>query len=162
MTLFDYIVLLIMVCSVIISLMRGLVKEILSLTSWVIAFVVANAYSDALAQLLPSVVPGQIVRLIVAFVALFIAVRLLMALVSLAVDAVIKASGLSLADRGLGGLFGFARGCLFVIAAVMVCGMTSLSQQAFWKNAMFSPLAEAAAQTVMPWLPPSISSHVQF
>jgi membrane protein required for colicin V production len=48
-----------------------------------------------------------------------------------------------------------------VIAAVMVCGMTSLPQQAFWKNAMFSP-AEAAAQTVMPWLPPSISSHVQF
>jgi hypothetical protein len=26
-----------------------------------------------------------------------------------------------------------------VIAAVMVCGMTSLPQQAFWKNAMFSP-----------------------
>ncbi|MBC3870121.1 MULTISPECIES: CvpA family protein [Undibacterium] len=162
MTLFDYVVLIILICSIVISTMRGLIKEILSLVSWIVAFVVANAYSEVLAGWLPSLFPGQIVRLIIAFLALFIGVRLLMALVMMAVDAVIKASGLSLADRGLGGLFGLARGCVLVLAAVLVCGMTSMPQQAFWKNAVFSPLAETAANTVIPFLPASVSSHVRF
>lgn len=142
--------------------MRGLIKEILSLVSWVVAFVVANAYSETLAEWLPAVFPSQIIRLIVAFLVLFIGVRLLMALVMMAVDAVIKASGLSLADRGLGGLFGLARGCVLVLAAVLVCGMTSMPQQAFWKDALFSPLAETAARTVIPFLPASVSDHVRF
>ncbi|MBK1891688.1 CvpA family protein [Undibacterium sp. 14-3-2] len=162
MTLFDYVVLVILISSIVISTMRGLIKEILSLVSWVVAFVVANAYSEMLAGWLPAVFPGQIIRLIVAFLVLFIGVRLLMALVMMAVDAVIKASGLSLADRGLGGLFGLARGCVLVLAAVLVCGMTSMPQQAFWKNALFSPLAETAARTVIPFLPASVSDHVRF
>lgn len=162
MTLFDYIVLLILICSIVISTMRGLIKEILSLVSWTVAFVIANAYSELLASWLSSFFPGQIVRLIVAFILLFVGVRLLMALVMMAVDAVIKASGLSLADRGLGGLFGFARGCVLVLAAVLVCGMTTMPQQAFWKEALLSPLAETAARTVIPFLPTSISHHVRF
>lgn len=162
MTLFDYLVLLILICSIVISTMRGLIKEILSLVSWIVAFVVANAYSAALAAWLPDVLPGQMLRLIVAFVALFIGVRLLMALVTLAVDALIKASGLKLADRGLGGLFGLARGCVLVLAAVLLCSMTAIPQQAFWKNALLRPMVEAAARTVTPFLPGSISRHVQF
>jgi len=162
LTLFDYVVLVILISSIVISTMRGLIKEILSLVSWVVAFVVANAYSETLAEWLPAVFPGQIIRLIVAFLVLFIGVRLLMALVMMAVDAVIKASGLSLADRGLGGLFGLARGCVLVLAAVLVCGMTSMPQQTFWKNALFSPLAETAARTVIPFLPSSVSDHVRF
>ncbi|MFZ6742763.1 CvpA family protein [Undibacterium sp. JH2W] len=162
MTLFDYLVLLILVCSIVISTMRGLIKEILSLLSWIVAFVIANAYSDVLASWLPSSVPGQVLRLIVAFIVLFIGVRLIMALIMMAVDALIKASGLTLADRGLGGLFGLARGCILVLAGVLVCGMTSIPQQTFWTEAWLSPLAEAAARTVIPLLPTSVSEHVKF
>ena len=132
MTLFDYIVLFIIICSVVISTMRGLVKEILSLISW-----------------------------IVAFLALFIGVRLLMALLMRAVDAMIKAAGLNLADRGLGGLFGLARGCVIVMAVVLVCGMTAIPQQAFWRDALLSPVAVAAVRTVIPFLPCSVTQHVR-
>lgn len=162
MTLFDYLVLIILLSSIIISMMRGLIKEILSLLSWVVAFVLANAYSETLASWLPMAIPGQIIRLMVAFIALFIGVRIIMALITKAIDSVIKASGLSLADRGLGGLFGFARGCLLILAAVLLAGMTSVPQQAFWRNALFSPLAETAARTVMPLLPNSVASHIRF
>jgi membrane protein required for colicin V production len=48
-TVFDYVVLFILVSSVIISTMRGVVKEILSLAGWVAAFVVANAFGAKLA-----------------------------------------------------------------------------------------------------------------
>jgi len=161
-TIFDYLVLFVLVSSVVISTMRGLVKEILSLLGWVVAFVVANAYGAGLAPLLPALVPGETVRLMVAFVALFLGVRILMGLLSLALGALIEASGLSLADRGLGGLFGLARGVVIVLAAVILCSMTSIPQQDFWKDALLSPLAETGARTVKPFLPAALAQHVQF
>ncbi|MEW6369555.1 MAG: CvpA family protein [Pseudomonadota bacterium] len=162
MTIFDYLVLFVLVSSVVISTMRGLVKEILSLLGWVVAFVVANAYGAKLAPLLPELIPGETVRLMVAFVALFLGVRILMGLLSLALGALIEASGLSLADRGLGGLFGLARGVVIVLAAVILCSMTSIPQQDFWKDALLSPLAETGARTVKPFLPAALAQHVQF
>ncbi len=162
MTIFDYLVIFILVASIVISTLRGLVKEILSLVSWIVAFVVANMFSAQLAPMLPEAVPGDAMRLIVAFIALFIGVRLLMALLMMAVDAIIKASGLSLADRGLGGLFGLARGIVIVLAAVIVAGMTALPKEDFWKDAMLSPMAETGVRTVKPYLPAAMSRHVKF
>lgn len=162
MTLFDYLVIFVLIASVVISTMRGLVKEMISLASWIVAFVVANAYGAQLAKMLPEMVPGEVVRLILAFIVLFIGVRILMGLLGMAVDALIKAGGLSLADRGLGGLFGLGRGLVIVLAAVILCGMTTIPQQDFWKNALLSPLAETGARTVKPFLPAAFAQHVQF
>ena len=162
MTIFDYLVLFVLICSVVISTLRGLVKEILSLLGWVVSFVVANAYGENLAILLPDAIPGSATRLIVAFIALFIGVRLLMALLTMAIDAVVKTSGLTVADRGLGGLFGLGRGLVIVLAVVLLCGMTAMPQQPFWKGALLSPLAETAARTVKPFLPGKFARHVHF
>ncbi|WP_343588141.1 CvpA family protein [Herbaspirillum sp.] len=162
MTIFDYLVLLVMVCSVIIGTLRGLVREVLSLASWVVALVVANAYGEALAAMLPEAVPGESTRLIVAFIALFIGTRLLMALVSRTLSELIKASGLTLVDRGFGSLFGVARGVLVVVAVALLCGTTSIPQQPFWKEAMLSPWVEQAALAVMPYLPGKFAEHVSF
>jgi membrane protein required for colicin V production len=161
-TIFDYLVLFVLLASVVISTLRGLVKEILSLLGWVVAFVVANAYGAQLAPLLPAMIPGESVRLMVAFVALFLGARILMGLLSLALEALVKASGLSLADRGLGGLFGLARGIVIVLFAVILSGMTSIPQQDFWKSALLSPMAETGARTVKPFLPAALAQHVQF
>jgi membrane protein required for colicin V production len=161
-TIFDYLVLFVLVCSVVISTLRGLVKELLSLLGWIVAFVVANAYSETLATLLPDMIPGNVTRLIVAFLVLFIGVRLLMMLLTMAMDEFIKATGLTVADRGLGSLFGLARGLVLILAAVLICGMTALPQQPFWKDALFSPYAETAARTVKPFLPGDFARHLQF
>ena len=162
MTLFDYLTLFVLVASVIISTTRGLVREVLSLASWVAAFVVANLYGEILAQWLPEAVPGALTRLIIAFVLLFIGTRLLMGLLILTCESLIKVSGLSFVDRSLGSLFGLARGMLIVLLVVIVCGMTAIPQQAFWKDAMLSPFAESAARSVKPFLPDEFARHVQF
>lgn len=162
MTIFDYLVLFVLICSIVISTLRGLVKEILSLLSWIVAFVVANAYGESLAELLPDMLPGSTTRLIVGFIALFIGVRILMGLLIMALNEVVKATGLTLVDRGLGGLFGLARGLVIVLAAVLLCGMTAIPEQSFWKEALFSPLAETAARTVIPFLPGDFARHITF
>lgn len=162
MTIFDYIVIFVLIASIVISTMRGLVKEILSLAGWIVAFVVANAYGPWMGGMLPKAIPGDVVRLILGFLILFIGVRILMGLLAMAVDALVKAGGLSLADRGLGGLFGFARGIVIVLTGVILCGMTSIPKQDFWRNALLSPLAESGVHTVKPFLPAAMAQHVQF
>jgi membrane protein required for colicin V production len=161
-TIFDYLVIFVMVTSVIISMLRGLVKEVLSLAGWVVAFVLANAYAAALAVMLPAVVPGEVLRLILAFIALFIGVRILMGLLSMALGALLDAGGLSLFDRALGAVFGVGRGLVIVLTAVILCGMTSLPQQDFWKEALLSPYAETGARLVKTFLPAAMAQHVNF
>ena len=162
MTIFDYLVMFVLVASVIIGLLRGLVKEVLSLAGWVVAFVVANAYAAALATMLPPVVPGEVLRLIVAFIALFIGVKILTGLLAMALGALLEAGGLGFVDRLLGMLFGFGRGLVIVLAGVILCGMTSIPQQAFWKDALLSPYAETGAHMVKALLPAAMAQHVNF
>jgi membrane protein required for colicin V production len=161
-TIFDYLVLFVLVCSVLIGTLRGLIKEVLSLVGWIVGFVIANAYSEALAPMLESLIPGATTRLIVAFVVLFIGVRILVGLLAMTLDAIVKATGLTLADRGLGSLFGLARGLVIILAAVLLCGMTGIPQQPFWKQALLSPLAESAALAVLPLLPGEFAQRVRF
>ena len=162
MTAFDFVAFLILGCSVLVGVLRGLVREVVSLLSWIAALLIASAWCDPLAALLPEVIPGNTVRLVVAFIALFIGVKLLAMLLGMTLEALLVASGMVVVDRGLGSLFGLARGAVIVLAAVLVCGTTALPQQAFWKNAMLSPLAEAAARSALPWLPGEMSRHVRF
>lgn len=162
MTIFDYLVLFVLVCSVLISMLRGLVKEVLSLASWIIALIVANAYGEALAAMLPDVIPGESTKLIVAFIVLVIGTRLLMGLLSRAITELVKATGLSLLDRTLGAVFGLARALVIVLTVVLLCGTTSIPQQAFWQDALLSPPAVRAAETVKPYLPGQFAQHVHF
>ena len=159
---FDYLVIFVLAASVVVSMVRGLIKEVLSLAGWVIAFVVANAYAAWLATMLPAVVPGEVLRLILAFIALFVGVKILTGLLAMALGALLDAGGLGLVDRLLGAVFGLARGLVIMLTAVILCGMTSLPKQDFWKEALLSPYAETGARMVKSFLPAAMAQHVNF
>jgi membrane protein required for colicin V production len=162
MTAFDYIVLAILVASIIVSVMRGLVNEILSLFAWLAAFFIAIHWASDAARILPAELANPAIRLMVAFGFLLIGTLLLASLVNMAIYRLIQATGLRLADKGLGGLFGLARGTLIVLLLVVLAGMTTLPQQPVWRNALLSPLAETAVRTVKPMLPPEWAQYVRF
>ena len=71
MTVFDYIVLAVIGLSVFFSLMRGMVREVLSLAGWVLAFFVAKTYTLQLAPLLPKAIPTETLQYLAAFIILF-------------------------------------------------------------------------------------------
>lgn len=162
MTAFDYILLFVLGCSLVIGTMRGFLREMLSLAGWVVAFIVANMYSGKLTFMLPSALPGETLRFIVAFMILFIAARLAMMLFAKAVDALICAGGLSGFNRFLGCVFGLARGIMISLVLVLLCGMTAVPRQPFWRNALFSPYAEQVAMRVLPFLPVTMAEHIAY
>jgi len=162
MTVFDYTVLLIVGVSILISVMRGLVREALALAGWVAAIWVAVNYAVPLAPLLPEAVPNEALRLLAAFVALFLATLLLATLFSIALSELVKKLGMGAVDRGLGALFGLARGLLIVMVMVMLAGLTPLPHQGFWRNAMLSAPFEAFVVVVKPWLPEQLAKRINY
>jgi membrane protein required for colicin V production len=162
MTSFDYAVLIILGLSVLLSMMRGFVREILALASWVLAFFIAKAYVAELAPLLPEAIPNPSLRYLAAFIILFLASLLVCSLLAIALSQIFKHAGLSWLDRSLGAFFGLARGLLIVVVLVLLAGLTSLPQDMRWRNAMFSAPLEAIVYSVLTWFPHDIAKHVKY
>lgn len=162
MTWLDALVAVVLISSIIISVIRGLVREILSVLGWIAAFVVANRFAENLAVMLPAAIPGVTVRLITAFAILFVGTLIIAALISAAIGMLLRASGLVLADRGLGGLFGLARGVLIILTAVILAGLTTLPHQPYWRESFSAPLAEQAVRSIKPLLPAAWAEHVHY
>jgi membrane protein required for colicin V production len=161
-TVFDYVVLGIIGLSMLLSLMRGLVREILGLLGWVAAALAAKAYAVDVALMLPADIPNQGLRLGAAFAIVFLVILLVASLIAIAISELFRQVGLGWLDRGLGGLFGCARGLLIVGVLVMLGGMTTLPQDPRWRNAMFSAPLEAMVLAVEPWLPQDMAKHIKY
>ncbi|MDP1537436.1 MAG: CvpA family protein [Burkholderiales bacterium] len=162
MNLLDYAVLAILGFSVLLSVIRGLVREVLALAAWAIAFVVAYVFGTELAALMPEEIPSGELRWLAGFATLFFLVLLTMSLVALALSQLVKSAGLSVEDRILGAVFGLARGVAVVMILVLMVGATSLPLQPVWREAALSPLLERIALGIRDWLPPAIAQHIKY
>lgn len=162
MTSFDYFILTLIAGSVLLSVMRGLVKELLSIIAWVVSFIVAKLYTVELSALLPEAIPSDSLRYLAAFLMLFLASLLVFTLLNIALSQVVKVAGMGWLDRVLGAVFGFARGLLVVVMVVMLCGLTSLPQHPAWRSALLSAPLEALVGKVLPWMPSVFAEKIHF
>ncbi|MEK6708650.1 MAG: CvpA family protein [Pseudomonadota bacterium] len=162
MTIFDYAVLSVLVASLLLSVVRGAVRELLSLAGWVVAFMAANSLAAGFAPMLPANIDGELLRMSMAFIAIFLSALLAMGLVTMLASAMIKTVGLGFIDRLLGSLFGLVRGLLVVLLIVLAGGLTTLPQEPFWQKALLSKPLEAAVTMMMPWLPQDLSERVHY
>jgi membrane protein required for colicin V production len=162
MTVFDYVVLVIVGLSVIFSVWRGAIREVFALAAWIAAFFAAQAYAGTLAAYLPDAIPNASLRLLSGFVIVFLTVLVLTAVVAFAISKIVRAVGLGPVDRGIGAIFGLLRGMLVVLVLVLLCGLTSAPQHPVWREAMLSPPLEAMAVSVRPWLPEDLSQRISY
>jgi membrane protein required for colicin V production len=162
MTWIDYAVIAIVGISILLSIIHGLVREILSLASWVVAFVVAQMFAGDVAPLLPAALTNSSLRLLAGFLGVFLAVLIAMMLLAMALSGLIKTAGLGFADRALGAVFGLVRGLAIVMITVLLAGLTALPRQPAWRHAMFSEPLVTLANWVKVWLPDDLAKHINY
>ena len=162
MTSFDYAVLIIIGISIVVSMMRGAVREVLAIAGWLAAIFAAKTYAIELVPLLPADIPTEALKILAAHVIVFFGVLVIASLLTIALSSLIKKISLNWVNRFLGAFFGFARGLIIVCVLVFLAGLTSLPKDARWTNAMFSSPLEALVKTLLPWLPPTIAKHVAY
>ena len=149
----DYAILAIIGLSALISIWRGLIREVLSLLAWILAILVAVTFMRPLADLLTPFISVPSARLIIAFVALFIATLLCGAIINLIIAKLVMSSGLSGTDRVLGIVFGVARGALVVGVLVLIARLTPLPQDPWWEQSVLLGRFEAMALWMRSYLP---------
>ncbi|NOT17960.1 MAG: CvpA family protein [Sulfuriferula sp.] len=158
----DFAIVAVLLLSVLLGLMRGGVKEILSLAAWVLAFMAAKTFADTAAVFMPAFITTPAIRYLAGLVLVFIVVMAFMMLLTMLLAESLKAMGLGLFDRLLGLLFGAIRGVLVVTTLVLLAGLTALPKILLWQQSLLIPVFIKLATIVMPWLPDSLIQHIHF
>lgn len=163
MTLFDYVVITILLASLLLGFWRGVVGEVLTLAGWVAGFLLARQFGSwAGEQFLTQFFADTTLRNVAGWVAVFVVVLLLFAMLRAALRGLLRVAGLGMLDRLSGLIFGLARGVLITLLGVAVAGMTPLPGKDWWKQALLSPYCEQGVALAAPWLPDDINSRIRF
>ncbi len=158
----DYLIIGIIALSALISIIRGFVKEVLSLVAWVLSFWVALSFAQQFAVLLTPYIDTPSLRIFVAFSLLFIVTLILSALVNHLIAAVVEKTGLTGTDRALGVLFGLLRGVAIVTLLIMLAATTPMPNDAWWQNAILIEHFEKIAIWAREFLPADIAGYINF
>ena len=134
----DYAILAVVGISTLISLVRGFVKEAVSLVIWISAFFIASQFYVNLSSLLTSI-PDQTLRNAAAIAILFITTLILGALVNYLIGQLVSKTGLSGTDRVLGLVFGALRGVLISSAALFFMDAFTPASSTMWGNLCAQP-----------------------
>ncbi len=158
----DYAILGIIGLSALISLVRGFVRETVSLLIWVAAFVVAWTYFREMAAHLSGWIETPSLQLGVAFILLLLVVLILGGLVGFLIGQLVDKTGLSGTDRLLGMVFGAARGAVLVAILVLLAGLTPFPRDAWWAQSLLIPHFQDLAVWLLSLLPPEVADYFQF
>ena len=153
MTGFDFVLFGVLGVSAALGLIRGQLKEVLSLVAYAFAFLAAIWWGPRVSDWLIIWITQSFLRMTLAYLGVFMTVLLSIGMVNMALSALIDKTGLTPADHGLGAIFGLARGVLFVLLLVTLAGFTPLPAESWWKNAMFSKVVVGVVEQIKTRLP---------
>jgi membrane protein required for colicin V production len=138
----DFLILAVIGISILISFMRGFIKEIVSILIWCAAVLLAFLYAGKLASRFTEISSQQI-RYILSFIAIFICVLIAGVIINALTGVLVSKSGISVVDRFLGIFFGAARGALLVAVTIMLLHFGGFSFKAVGESQLvpkFLPL----------------------
>ena len=158
----DLFIIAVIVLSALISLVRGFVKESISLVTWIVAGVLALRYYSPMADLLEPFINSANLRQWVGGGILFIATLVVGAIVNFIVSQLVSKTGLSGTDKALGVVFGAARGVLIVTMLVLLASLTPMPEASWWKDSAMIGFFQQLAEWVRGVIPDDMVGKFSF
>ncbi len=134
----DWVVIVVVGLSMLLSLWRGFTREALSLVSWLLALFGARLLAPALAEVFAGYIADPTVREWLAFAVLFLFILMAGMLLAYLIGEAMHDSPLNLTDRVLGMAFGFVRGVLVVVVAIAFSAQW-LANETWWTSSQIIP-----------------------
>jgi membrane protein required for colicin V production len=157
-TLFDGLLIGLMLVSGVLAMIRGFSREILSVGSWIAAAAAAFFFykrlSPVVAPYTAQITASQTVADVVAAAIIFAVTLLVVSLLSMRIADFIVDSRIGALDRTLGFLFGAVRGALLVVVALLFYNWLVPDNQPSWvANAKSKPVLESIGESLVQLLP---------
>jgi membrane protein required for colicin V production len=125
-------------------MIRGFVKEAMSLVIWLAAFFIAMSFKEVVAELLINMIALPSMRQLVAWILLFVGTLLLGSIANYLLGKLVSSTGLSGTDRTLGLVFGGFRGMLIVLAMVIVIPKAlPVDKDLWWTSSKLIPFFQS-------------------
>ena len=119
------------------GLMRGLLREVLSLVIWVSALLLGIGFADAVVGVL-GLDLGAGLQTAIGFAIVFVVVLLGGAILQRVIGGLVTSTGLSGTDRSLGLVFGGVRGAAVVLVALILLRPFAESRD-WWQESSLAP-----------------------
>ena len=149
MTTFDIIVFSILGLSILLSLFKGFVKEIFSLLSYLGGYLIASNYQQDFAQVLMESITSKAIAKLVAFITIYILTTIIISLIGRVIHSMImSATKLSIFDRLIGGIVGFGKGVVIVVAIIFPIQFFPNIYQMLTKDSQTAPYLAKALQLI--------------
>ncbi|MCP4181933.1 MAG: CvpA family protein [Hyphomicrobiales bacterium] len=159
-TIFDGILLAIMLFSGLLAMIRGFSREVLSVGSWIAAAIAAFNYYDPLStHLAPytaAISPSKTVADVAAAGVIFLVTLIVVSFLTIKIADIIVDSRVGALDRSLGFAFGAVRGLLLVVVPMMFYNwlVPDVSKQPEWiSGAKSKPILESIGNSIVQLLP---------
>jgi membrane protein required for colicin V production len=140
----DYLIVTLMVVSCIAGAMRGLLREVISLLTWLLGVLLAWRFADVLEPHLGGALSSAAVRPWAARALIFLAVLVVGTTVGAVMNHFVRLSIFSSLDRMLGLVFGALRACVALGLAAIVCHAVHVDDEAWYRQSALMPYAVRA------------------
>lgn len=162
MTLIDYVIVGIIGVSAFIGLLRGIIREMISLLVWLSALWIAWRYFRNVAEYLPYWIESPSIRYGLAAIALFLVVIIFGGMFGMMLGVLMDKSGLSSMDQLFGMIFGMLRGVVLIMILVLIGGLTSFPKDLWWQNSRLLVPMQRTALWLLELLPYDIARFFRF
>lgn len=161
-TILDGILIAIMLISAVLAMIRGFVREVLSIASWVAAAVAAYALYGQVLPYAQEYISNKHIALGVAVGGVFLITLIVVSYITMRISDFVLDSRIGALDRSLGFVFGAARGLLLVVVAMLFFNwFVPEARQPVWvTGAKSKPMLNSIGEQLIAALPEDPESEI--
>jgi len=143
----DIAIVVVVVVSVLVGLIRGFTRELMSIIAWVVAIYLAINFHEPVGVYLQQYINNPWISNIAAMALVFVGALFLLSMVGFLISKAVAATGVKGTDRVLGSVLGLVRGVLIIGCAIVIASIFNVQNTGWWKESklvdQFVPVANA-------------------
>jgi membrane protein required for colicin V production len=156
----DAIVIVVVLISAVLAMVRGLVREVLSIASWAVAAAAGYFFYKPLVPLVQPYVEKQIVAVIISVAVIFFVALIVASYITMKISDFVIDSRVGAIDRALGFVFGAVRGLLLLVITFIFFNWLVHPEPPWVASARSEPMLMALGDRLMDAIPKDLMNKL--
>ena len=153
----DALFLIIISLSILVGILRGLIKEVISISSLIVSIWASINFGASVGSYFEFWINEPKFQLWVGMIATFVSIIIIGMILARILSKIFRLSLSTKIDRILGASFGFFRGCLLTSIFVLGGQLTNAPESDWWNRSNLIPYSKLLADKIIEYIPTEIN-----